>query len=63
MQRVLIVDDDPDIQKLVGYNLTQAGFEITGAASGRKALESVQKQPPDIIVLDIMRRCFGGRSS
>jgi len=54
MQRVLIVDDDPDIQKLVGYNLTQAGFEIAGAASGRKALESVQKQPPDIIVLDIM---------
>ena len=54
MQRVLIVDDDPDIQRLVGYNLTQAGFEIAGAASGRKALESVQKQPPDIIVLDIM---------
>ena len=37
MQRVLIVDDDPDIQRLVSYNLGQAGFEVNVAASGRKA--------------------------
>src|SRR5262249_23116278 len=54
MQRVLIVDDDPDIQRLVSYNLGQAGFEVTAAASGRKALESVQKNPPDLIILDLM---------
>ena len=54
MQRVLIVDDDPDIQRLVSYNFSQAGFEVTTAASGRKALESVQKQPPDLIILDLM---------
>src|SRR5215510_13601768 len=54
MQRVLIVDDDPDIQRLVSYNLSEAGFEVTAAASGRKALESVQKQPPDLVILDLM---------
>ncbi len=54
MERVLIVDDDPDIQRLVTYNLRQAGFEVSTAASGRKALESVQKDPPDLIILDLM---------
>jgi two-component system phosphate regulon response regulator PhoB len=50
----LIVDDDADIQRLVSYNLSQSGFEVIAAASGRNALESVQKQPPDLIILDIM---------
>src|SRR6185369_1779524 len=51
MQRVLIVDDDLDIQRLVSYNLSQAGFDVITASSGRKALESIQQQPPDIIML------------
>jgi two-component system phosphate regulon response regulator PhoB len=54
MERVLIVDDDPDIQKLVSYNLTQAGYQVVTAASGLEALNAVQDQTPDLIVLDIM---------
>jgi two-component system phosphate regulon response regulator PhoB len=54
MERVLIVDDDPDIQKLVSYNLTQAGYQVTTAATGLAALNAVQDQPPDLIILDIM---------
>src|SRR5262245_34325752 len=54
MQRVLIVDDDPDIQRLVSYNLSNAGFEVATASSGRKALETVQNQPPDLVILDLM---------
>ena len=54
MERVLIVDDDPDIVRLVSYNLSHAGFEVQSASTGRKALELVQKQPPDLIVLDVM---------
>jgi two-component system phosphate regulon response regulator PhoB len=54
MERVLIVDDDPDILRLVSYNLMQAGFEVITAQNGRKALESVQKHPPDLIILDLM---------
>lgn len=54
MERVLIVDDDPDILRLVSYNLGQAGFEIVTASTGRKALDIAQKQPPDLIILDVM---------
>jgi two-component system phosphate regulon response regulator PhoB len=54
MEHVLIVDDDPDIQRLVSYNFNKAGFEVTTASSGRKALEAIQKQPPDLIILDLM---------
>jgi two-component system phosphate regulon response regulator PhoB len=60
MERVLIVDDDPDIQRLVSYNLSQAGFQVTTASSGRTALESVQKQPPDLIILDVMMSDIDG---
>ena len=49
MERVLIVDDDPDIQRLVSYNFSTAGFEVSAAASGRTALESIRKQPPDLM--------------
>jgi len=54
MERVLIVDDDPDILRLVSYNVGQAGFDVTTASTGRKALEIIQKQPPDLIILDVM---------
>ena len=54
MERVLIVDDDPDIQRLISYNLLQAGFEVTTAQTGSAALASVQKHPPDLIILDLM---------
>jgi DNA-binding response OmpR family regulator len=54
MERVLIVDDDPDIQQLVRYNLSQAGFEVSTAETGRVALDLVQRHPPDLIILDLM---------
>jgi two-component system phosphate regulon response regulator PhoB len=54
MERVLIVDDDPDIVRLVSYNLLQSGFDAVHANTGREALEIVQKQPPDLVILDLM---------
>ena len=54
MERVLIVDDDPDIVRLVSYNLSLAGFEATAARTGREALESVHTNPPDLMILDLM---------
>src|SRR5437016_6011126 len=54
MERVLIVDDDPDIVRLVSYNLAQSGFEPVHANTGREALAIVEKQPPDLIILDLM---------
>jgi two-component system phosphate regulon response regulator PhoB len=54
MDRVLIVDDDPDIRRLVAYNLRMSGFDPVTADSGRMALDTIAAQPPDLIVLDLM---------
>lgn len=54
MERVLIVDDDADILKLLHYNLTNAGYSVQAASTGRAALETIRKNPPDLIVLDLM---------
>jgi two-component system phosphate regulon response regulator PhoB len=54
MERVLIVDDDPDIQRLLSYNFRQAGFEAASAVTGRAALEHIERQRPDLIILDLM---------
>ncbi len=53
-QRILVVDDEPDLLELVRVNLAQAGFEVETASTGRKALESVRRSAPDLIVLDLM---------
>jgi two-component system alkaline phosphatase synthesis response regulator PhoP len=54
MQRVLVVDDEKSILKLVEYNLTQAGFHVITAETGTAVLDVVQKQKPRLIVLDLM---------
>jgi len=53
-QRILVVDDEPDLLELVRVNLAQAGFEVETASKGRGALESVRRSAPDLIVLDLM---------
>ena len=52
--RILIVEDEPDIQELLSYNLRQAGFEITTAEDGEAALRLAEQNPPDLVVLDLM---------
>ena len=51
---ILIVEDDEDIQQLVGFNLVKAGFLIEYADSGEQALDKVRRQEFDLILLDIM---------
>lgn len=59
--RVLVVDDDPDIQALVGMVLTTGGFDVTTASSGTEALKTLASQPAfDAMVLDVqMPDCDG----
>jgi len=54
MEKILIVDDDADIQRLVSYNLKSAGFQPQAADTGRHALEMIAAHPPDLIILDLM---------
>jgi len=50
----LVVEDEPDIRKLVHYNLAQERFKVIEAEDGEKALKLVQREKPHLIVLDLM---------
>lgn len=53
-QKILVVEDEPDIRKLVHYNLTQERFKVLEAEDGEKALKIVQRERPHLVVLDLM---------
>jgi len=53
-KRVLVVDDEAHIRRLVQVNLEKAGYEVDQAVDGVEGLEKVRTNPPDLIVLDIM---------
>ena len=52
--KVLAVDDDPVIQRLLQVNLEMEGYEVELASDGEEALERVRSFRPDIVLLDIM---------
>lgn len=52
--KILVVDDEPAILELVTYNLEQAGFTAITAADGETALKLVEKEKPDLVILDVM---------
>jgi len=54
MTRVLVVEDSPDIARLVQRSLLLEGYEVDVAQDGRGALAVVRDTPPDLIVLDLM---------
>ncbi len=51
--RVLVVDDEPAIRKLVTVNLQRAGYEVREAPDGETALEEIEHKHPDLIILDV----------
>jgi adenylate cyclase len=59
-QRILVVDDTPQNVKLLADLLTAKGYEVTTAANGEQALESIARQPPDLVLLDIMMPGISG---
>ncbi len=50
----MLVDDEPDLVALLEYNLLQAGFDVVSAGDGAEALHVMERERPDLIVLDIM---------
>jgi len=51
---ILVVDDEPSIGEVVTIYLQRAGYQVTVARDGQAALEAIEKQPPDLVVLDLM---------
>jgi len=52
--KILVVEDEPDIRKLVSYNLAQEHFKVVEAEDGEGALKIVQREKPDLVILDLM---------
>jgi two-component system, OmpR family, response regulator MprA len=52
-ERVLVVDDDPSLRRMLQRTLTAEGFEVTAAADGSGALIAAERSAPDLIVLDL----------
>ena len=53
-ERILVVDDEPDIVALVVYHLAKAGYRVSSAASGPDALALAKRDRPSLVVLDLM---------
>jgi two-component system KDP operon response regulator KdpE len=58
--RILIVDDDPQIRRVMRMTLAARGFEVNDARSGEEALEKLRADPYDLILLDINMPGIGG---
>jgi len=53
-QKILIVDDEPDILELVEYNLKKEGYQVFVASNGQDGIAVARKVHPDLVILDIM---------
>ncbi|MEQ7801495.1 response regulator transcription factor [Pedobacter sp. ASV1-7] len=53
-QKILIVDDEPDILELIEYNLKKEGYQVYLAGNGLEGINIAKKVHPDLIILDIM---------
>jgi len=53
-QKILIVDDEPDILELIEYNLNKEGYQVYVAHNGQEAVAEAKKVLPDLIILDVM---------
>jgi CheY-like chemotaxis protein len=60
MKKVLVVDDEPDILKVISFRLKKAGYEISTAANGKIALDIISGNKPDLVLLDLRMPIMGG---
>ncbi len=59
-RKILIVEDDPDISKLLRLTLEKDHYQVRTVADGHSAFELIQRDPPDLVVLDVMLPSIDG---
>lgn len=59
-QTILVVEDEPDIQELICYHLDKEGFATRKANDGKEALTIIERNKPDLVLLDLMLPKLGG---
>jgi CheY-like chemotaxis protein len=60
MSRVLIVEDEPDVRRMLELLLKHEGYEVTTAANGAEALAAMRQEMPCLVLLDIMMPVMDG---
>lgn len=60
MSKVMIVDDEPDIRRLVSFTLARHGYEVVEAEDGLAAVELAEREGPDLILMDVMMPVMNG---
>jgi DNA-binding response OmpR family regulator len=60
VKRVLAVDDEPHILKLIAFSLRTHGFEVLEASDGLSAIDVAEAERPDLILLDVMMPALDG---
>ena len=58
--RILVVDDEPQIRRIMRVSLTGAGYEVDDAKTGEEGLDKVREFRPDLVLLDINMPGMGG---
>lgn len=58
--RVLVVDDDPEILKMLAMRLSNSGYDVATAADGEEAIERAKQTNPHLVVLDVMMPKMNG---
>ena len=58
--KILLVDDEPDILEIVGYNLSSEGYQVFTAKNGKIAITEAKKHLPHLIILDVMMPIMDG---
>lgn len=51
---IMIVEDDEELNEILHYNLSRAGYDVKQLWDGRTALDELERSPPDLLLLDIM---------
>lgn len=59
-KKILVVDDEPEVVKLISLKLTKEGFEVLEASNGEEALEKILSEKPDVVLLDFMMPKMSG---
>lgn len=62
-KKIMLVDDEESLRELVNAILTQDGFEVILASSGKECLELLKKENPDLILMDMMMPGMSGREA
>jgi DNA-binding response OmpR family regulator len=59
--KILVVEDDNNIEQLVTFKLKNSGFEVFNARNGKEALDFLRKNSVDLIITDVMMPIMGGK--